>query len=202
MTFLERTLVLIKPDGVRRGLTGEILRRFEQAGLTIVALKLLQPKIEHAREHYATTDVQLAQMGNKTLTTYSELGIDPVAQLGTSDANEIGRMVHEWNAEFLASGPVVAIVLQGVHAVKKVRKICGATMPRDAELGTIRGDFGSASPAIANLQGTAVYNLVHASDNANDPEEPLREISHWFSKEELVDYFTVDTSAMFKKEPK
>jgi hypothetical protein len=62
--------------------------------------------------------------------------------------------------------------------------------------------FRSASPAIANLQGTAVYNLVHASDNANDPEEPLREISHCFSEEELVDYFTVDTSAMFKKDPK
>jgi nucleoside-diphosphate kinase len=150
---------------------------------------------------YATTDAQLAQMGNKTLTTYAELGIDPGMQLGTSDAIEIGHMVHEWNAEFLASGPVVAMVLKGVHAVKKVRKICGSTMPRDADPGTIRGDFASSSPAVANLQSSAVHNLVHASDNANDLEEPAREIAHWFGANELVDYFTVDTAVMFKNKP-
>jgi nucleoside-diphosphate kinase len=201
MNFIENTLVLIKPDGVTRGLTGEIISRFERAGLTVVGLKLLQPTIEHSRGHYATTDAQLAQMGNKTLTTYAELGIDPDVQLGTSDAIKIGRMVHEWNSEFLASGPVIAMVLKGVHAVKKVRKLCGSTMPRDADPGSIRGDFASSSPAVANLQSSAVYNLMHASDNANDPEEPAQEIAHWFSANELVDYSTVDTAAMFKKEP-
>ena len=201
MKFIESTLVLIKSDGVKRGLVGEIISRFERAGLTVIGLKLLQPTVEFSRKHYATTDAQLAQMGNKTLTTYAELGIDPSKQLGTSDPIEIGHKVHEWNSQFLASGPVVAIVLKGVHAVKKVRKICGATMPRDADPGTIRGDFGSSSPAVANLQSSAVYNLVHASDNANDPEEPAREIALWFETNELVDYFTVDTTAMFKDEP-
>jgi nucleoside-diphosphate kinase len=146
------------------------------------------------------TEVQLKQMGNKTLSTYTELDIDPVLTLGTSDAKEIGLMVHEWNAEFLASGPVVACVIQGVHAVKKVRAICGATMPRDAQPGTIRGDFSSASPAIANMQKSAVYNLVHASDNENDRAEPEKEIAHWFSPEEIVDYSLVDNRAMFKEE--
>src|SRR5438045_2975778 len=114
-TFVERTLVLIKPDAVLRGLVGEIINRFERAGLTIIALKLVHPSLEHARQHYPTTDAQLKQMGNKTLTTYSQLGIDPDQTLGTSDPKEIGLMVHEWNAEFLASGPVVACVIQGVH---------------------------------------------------------------------------------------
>jgi len=197
--FVERTLVLIKTDAVQRGLSGEIIRRFERAGLSVIGLKLTKPSIEFARKHYATTDVQLKQMGNKTLSTYKELGIDPIKSLGTADSKEIGSMVHEWNAEFLASGPVIAIVLQGVHAIKKVRAICGATMPKDAQPGTIRGDFSSASPAIANMQKSAVYNLMHASDNENDPKEPEREINHWFRPEELIDYMTIDNAVMFKE---
>lgn len=195
--FTERTLVLVKPDGVRRGLIGEIISRFERAGLAVVGLKLLQPTEEFAGAHYPTTDAQLGQMGSKTLETYAELGLNPVEQLGTADPTEIGRMVHGWNAAFLSSGPVAAIVLEGVHAVKKVRAICGKTMPKDAAPGTIRGDFGSTSPAVANVQRAAVYNLVHASDNELDPEEPLKEISYWFRSDELVDYVIVDAAAMF-----
>ena len=200
MHFVERTLVLIKPDAVARGLGGEILRRFERAGLTVVALKLVRPSLDHARKHYPTTDVQLEQMGNKTLSTYAELNIDPAKQLGTSDARKIGLMIHEWNAEFLASGPVIACVLQGVHAVKKTRAICGKTMPIDAQPGTIRGDFSSSSPAIANLEKSAVYNLIHASDNENDLHEPENEIAHWFSPNEIINYSLVDVAVMFKQE--
>lgn len=195
--FTERTLVLVKPDGVRRGLIGEIVSRFERAGLAVVGLKLLQPTEEFAATHYPTTDAQLNQMGSKTLETYAELGLDPAEQLGTVDPIEIGRMVHSWNAVFLSSGPVAAMVLEGVHAVKKARAICGKTMPKDAAPGTIRGDFGSTSPAVANIQRAAVYNLVHASDNELDPEEPANEIGHWFRNDELVDYVLVDSAAMF-----
>ena len=198
--FLERTLVLIKPDAVKRGLIGEIIGRFERAGLYIIALKLIHPSLEYARQHYPLTETQLVQMGNKTLTTYAELNIDPVEKLGTSEPKKIGLMVHEWNAQFLASGPVVACVIQGVHAIQKVRAICGATMPKDAEPGTIRGDLSSASPAIANMLKSAVYNLVHASDNKNDPEEPEREISYWFRTSEIIDYLPADYAAMFKME--
>jgi nucleoside-diphosphate kinase len=127
-------------------------------------------------------------MGEKTLKTYRELGIDANDQLGTSDPLEIGEMVHEWNAEFLSSGPVLAVVLEGLHAVKKARAISGATMPRDALPGTIRGDFASASPAIANVVRSAVHNLVHTSDNELDPKEPEREIDYWFTRDELVPY--------------
>lgn len=193
----ERTLVLVKPDAVRRGLVGEIIARFERAGLALIALKMVHPSLEYARQHYAMTTEQLAQMGGKTLATYEELGIDAVDQLGTADAVEIGRMVHEWNAEFLSSGPVAALVLDGIHAVKKVRTLCGATMPKDAQPGTIRGDFSSVSPVIANLRRSAVHNLVHASDNALDPEEPSREISYWFRSEEIVPYDPTSKAILF-----
>ena len=186
--LVERTLMLVKPDGVRRGLVGEILRRFERAGLAVIGVKLVRPSRDYARRHYATTPAFLRSMGEKTLKTYRELGIDANDQLGTSDPLEIGEMVHEWNAEFLSSGPVLAVVLEGIHAVKKARAISGATMPRDALPGTIRGDFASASPAIANVVRSAVHNLVHTSDNELDPKEPEREIDYWFTRDELVPY--------------
>lgn len=196
--FLEQTLVLIKPDAVLRGLMGDILDRFECAGLTVIAIKMVRPSLEKARNHYPTTDAQLIQMGEKTLSTYQQFQLDPVELLGTSNAREIGLILHEWNAEFLSSGPVVACVLQGVHAVKKTRAICGSTMPRDAQPGTIRGDYSSVSPALSNLQKTAVYNLVHASDNENDPNEPAAEIAYWFSPDEIIDHSLVDAYAMYK----
>lgn len=195
--YSERTLVLLKPDAVLRGLVGEIIWRFERAGLAVVGLKLTRPSVEHASAHYPLTDAQLEQMGNKTLETYGELGLDPTEQLGTSSAREIGLKVHSWNAEFLSSGPVVAMVLEGAHAVKKVRSICGRTMPRDAEPGTIRGDYSSASPAISNSLRTAVHNLLHASDNELDPDEPAKEIAHWFGPNEIVSYEPMSWGAMF-----
>jgi len=199
-SFIERTLVLIKPDAVKRGLSGEILSRFERAGLTIVALKMLQPSLEHAKKHYPMTDVQLEQMGNKALSTYKDLDMDAVKEVGTNNPKEIGQMIHKWNSEFLSSGPVIACVIQGAHAVKKVRAICGSTMPKDAQPGTIRGDFSCSSAAIANAQKSAVYNLVHASDNENDPDEPDKEIAHWFDEKEILDYAIIDNIAMFKKD--
>jgi nucleoside-diphosphate kinase len=197
--FTERTLVIIKPDAVQRGLIGEIISRLERVGLTIVGLKLLQPTLDQARNHYPATDTQLRQMGNKTIKTYSDLGIDPVAELGTADPIEIGGMIHSWNAEFLSSGPVVACVVRGVHCVRKVRAMAGKTMPIDAQPGTIRGDYSSESPAVSNLLKSSVHNLVHASDDENNPGEPEEEITHWFSSDEIVSYVPVSNFAMVKE---
>ncbi len=196
--FTEKTLVLIKPDAVKRALVGDIIMRFERAGLKLIGMKMLQPTLEMAKNHYPITDVQLSQMGNKTLETYSKLGLDPLKELGTVDSIKIGQLVHQWNATFLSSGPVVVIVLEGVHAVKKVRAICGKTMPKDAEPGTIRGDYSSSSPAIANMLKCAVYNLLHASDNENDIAEPEKEVKYWFTDSELVEYENIHQTVMFK----
>lgn len=199
LPYLQRSLVLIKPDAVSRGLTGKLIERFETAGLKIIALKMLKCDIEHARNHYPKSEAQLKQMGNKTLSTYKTLGIDIISLFGTEDPYHIGENIHEWNAEFLSSSPIVAIVFEGVHAVKKIRRICGKTMPLEADPGTIRGDFASTSPAVSNLEKAAVYNLVHASDDENDLEEPESEIRHWFSEDEIIsDYQRADWQVMYK----
>src|SRR3989338_1114562 len=176
----ERTFLMIKPDGVRRGLTGEIIRRVEQVGLKIVALKLYRPTVEQVDTHYPKDEAWITRLGQKTLSTYEKFGYDAVKELGTNKAEEIGPMVREWLINFMTSGPVVIMVVQGVHAVNMMRKLSGPTMPADAELGTIRGDFAVDSAAAANRDKRAVFNLVHASETA---EEAAHETGHWFGAE-------------------
>jgi nucleoside-diphosphate kinase len=190
----ERTVVLIKPDGVKRGIVGQVLTRFEEVGLKIVALKLVQVSREHAESHYPNTPEWINGMGEKTLQTYREQGKDPVKELGTDDPTEIGNMIKAWNVDYLTSGPLVALVLEGAHAISVVRKMCGFTLPAFADPGTIRGDFSITSPIVANELKRAVRNLVHAS---SDPDEVAHEMNHWFSEDELCSYETAAESVMF-----
>lgn len=190
----ERTLLLVKPDGVKRGLVGECLRRIEQRGLKLIALKMVQPSEAHAREHYPGTEKWLRGMGEKTLETYAKYGKDPLRELGTKDSLKIGKMIYGWNTDFLTSGPVVAAVVEGIHAIDMVRKIVGKTVPAFAEMGTIRGDFSVDSPALANEGQRAVHNIVHAS---GDPGEAKFEIVHWFSSGEIHDYYRAEEDIMF-----
>ncbi len=191
----EKTLVLIKPDAVKRALTGEILSRFEKAGLKIVALKMLYIDKDLAAKHYPSDRIEfLKGMGEKTLSTYEKLGKDPKKEIGTDDPIEIGRMVNYWNVEFLISGPVVAIVLEGLHAVDNVRMIAGNTIPTFAIPGTIRGDYSIDSPVLANERKRAIHNMVHASGNV---EEADYEIKIWFKSEEINEYKRADEDVMF-----
>lgn len=122
-------------------------------------------------------------MGQKTLGTYEKYGIDAKENLGTSDDLEIGQMVRGWLVEYMTSAPLVRMVVEGVHAVDMVRKICGATLPNMADMGTIRGDFSVDSPAVANSEKRTVMNLVHASET---PSEAEHEIQHWFGDREVI----------------
>lgn len=188
----ERTFLMVKPDGVRRGLVGEIVRRLEQRGLKIVALTMFQPTREQMDDHYPKKEEWIRRLGQKTLTTYAKYGYDANAELGTEDELEIGKMVRGWLLDFMTSAPLVKMVVQGVHAVDMVRKLCGATMPALAEMGTIRGDFSVDSAASANKEKRSVYNLVHASET---PEEAAHEIQHWFSPDEIHSYRRMEESA-------
>ncbi len=191
----ERTLVLIKPDGVKRGLTGEIIGRFEKAGLKIVGMKMVWIDREHAMKHYPDARTELLQgIGQKTLETYAKYGMDPNESLGTMDPLEIGKMVNSWNIDLLTSGPVVAIALEGVHAIDNVRLTVGNTLPSFAAPGSIRGDYSIDSPALANTRRRAVKNLVHASGN---PEEASYEMQLWFHDNELHGYTRADEEVMF-----
>lgn len=137
---MERTFVMVKPDGFRRGLVGEILARFERKGFRIVGLKALKISQELAERHYAE---------------HREKPFFP---------SLVG---------FITSGPVVAVVLEGPNAVAEVRKMMGATHPKDALPGTIRGDYAT----------TIDENVIHGSAT---PEDAQREIALFFRPEELL----------------
>lgn len=186
--------MLIKPDGVKRGIAGRILNRFEDVGLKIVALKMVQISREYAENHYPNTPEWIKGMGEKTLQTYRDQDKDPTKEMGTDDPMEIGTMIKEWNVDYLTSGPLVALVLEGAHAISVVRKMCGFTLPAFAEPGTIRGDFSVTSPIVANELKRAVRNLVHAS---SDQEEADYEINYWFPQEELCSYKSAAEDVMF-----
>src|SRR3989344_5456222 len=179
----ERTYVMIKPDGVKKGLIGEVVRRFEQRDLKIVALEMFRPTVEQIDDHYPKDEAWISRLGQKTLATYAKYNIDPQEALGTDNDLKIGQMVRKWLIDYMTSAPLVRMVVEGVHAVDMVRKICGATIPNLADMGTIRGDYSADSPSVANSEKRAVMNLVHASET---PQEAEHEIKHWFGDREVI----------------
>jgi len=187
----EKTFLMIKPDGVRKGLVGEIIKRLEQRDLKIVALEMFQPTREQIDEHYPKDEAWIERLGHKTLSTYAKYNLNPLDELGVAEPLKIGRLVRNWLLDYMTSAPLVKMVVQGVHAVDMVRKIAGATIPSVADMGTIRGDFSADSPALANREKRAIMNLVHASET---PEEAAHEIKYWFGRKPIFVYqrFGVD----------
>ena len=195
--FVERTLVLLKPDAVLRGITGLIMDRFERVGLKTVALKMIQASREQILKHMPIKDTQwIAGMGRKSLESYKTFGLNPNEEFGTDDPERIGMMILEWNIQYLLSGPVIAVVFEGVRAISLVRKIIGDTIPAKAMPGTIRGDFASNSTDYANAEKCSCKNVVHASGNQAEAEI---EINVWFSPEEILSYERAEEKCMFKK---
>ena len=163
---MERTLVLIKPDGVFRNLVGKIIMRFEDAGLKIVGMKMIWADEKFARQHYREDlDERYKEVEKK-----------------------YGRNVRNELVNYIKEGPVIAFVLEGVDAIKVTRKITGTTYPNESPSGTIRGDFAHISKDFANANNVMVKNLIHASE---DPEGAEIEVALWFSPEELHSYKTV-----------
>lgn len=181
----ERTYVMIKPDGVKKGLIGEVIKRFEQRDLKIVALEMFQPTVEEIDSHYPKDAEWITRLGKKTLETYEKYQFDAMEDFGTTVPEEIGPEIRKWLVDYMISAPLVKMVVEGPHAVDMVRKISGPTMPYQADMGTIRGDFSNDSPAVANAEKRAVANVLHASET---PEEALHEIEHWFKGEKIHSY--------------
>ncbi|MDD5430928.1 MAG: nucleoside-diphosphate kinase [Candidatus Pacebacteria bacterium] len=190
----EKTLILIKPDGVKRGLVGEVIKRIEQRGLKIVGLQMFQATAKDISKHYSTAEANLKRMGEKAVAGYQKFGMDPKKELGTDDPLKAGKMVHSWLVEYFTSAPIIKMVIQGVQAVEMVRKLVGDTMPAKAEMGTIRGDFSVDSSVLANSQKRAVRNIVHAS---GEIEEAKEEILLWFKPEEIHEYKRAEEDIMF-----
>jgi nucleoside-diphosphate kinase len=155
---MQRTLIVFKPDAVMRGIVGEILTRFERVGLKIVAAKMLQPDYDHYFRHY-----------------------EGIGTLKTRKGDEI----FETQMREMQQGPVIAMVLEGIDAVELVRKMVGPTEPKSAQPGTIRGDYSHMTYGHASAAKRGVPNVLHASADSKEAE---KEIAHWFSDSELVDY--------------
>jgi nucleoside-diphosphate kinase len=159
--YSERTLVLIKPDAIKRQLTGRVIQRFEDVGLKIVGMKMLWVDRDFAKNHYISL---------KDQSFYQSL------------------------VEYLVEGPVLAIALEGLHAVEVTRKLIGSTVPKDAQPGTIRADFAHHSREYTDESGIPIRNIIHASGNA---KEAVVELSTWFSADELHTYKTVHEDHVF-----
>ena len=190
----ERTLILIKPDGIERALSGTILARFEQVGLKIVGLKMARAQRGVLERHYPADEGWVRTVGGKTREAFESYGLDVRTMMGTDDPAEIGRQVRGWLIDFMQTTPVIAAVLEGVHAVTVTRKIVGKTLPVFAEPGTIRGDFSADAPTVANAGRRPVRNLIHASGTV---EEAEHEIALWFAPGELHAYRRADEEVMF-----
>lgn len=185
----EKTLVLIKPDAVKRGLVGEIINRFENRGLKIIGLKMVQGRPKDFDKHYPKSKEWITNLGNRTVETYKKYNYSLKKDFGTDDVFEIGKIFRNWLVDFMSSGPVIKILIEGVHAIDVVRKIVGDTQPHFALTGTIRGDFSVDSAGAANKSKRAVHNLIHASGNK---EEARNEIMLWFTPDEITDYKRVE----------
>lgn len=190
----DRTVLIIKPDGVKRGLVGEIISRVEKRGLKIISLEMIQAKREQIDNHYPKDEAWIRRLGEKTLKNYANFNIDPIEAMGTADPLEIGKQVRGWLLDYMCSGPMVKMVIKGIHAIEMVRKLVGKSLPAEAEMGTIRGDFSVDSAAAANRDKRAIHNLVHASETHPEAEN---ELGLWFALEDIYDYKRAEEDIMF-----
>ena len=177
----EQTLVIVKPDGIQRALIGEIVKRYERLGLKLVALKMLVPTEAMIEGHYLLDPNWKKNVGEKAIASYVKKGETPPS----SDPIEVANLVVERLKKYMTSGPVIAMVWEGAHAVELVRKITGGTEPRSASIGTIRGDFVVDSYQMADSDGRAIRNLIHASGSVSEAQ---MEIPHWFAFGEIISY--------------
>jgi nucleoside-diphosphate kinase len=189
---IEKTFLMIKPDGVKRGLVGQIFSRLERNGLKLVSARMIQATKEQAKNNYPGTNDWLIKMGEKTYANY--LGDEEVIlkDMGTKDKEKIGIKIYEALVNYLTDGPVIITVWEGNQAVDILRRLVGRTDPVIADVGSIRGDFGFDTPQLAVRSGRIVFKtIVHCSDNV---DEAKREITHWFGSdyEDLSDYKRVD----------
>ena len=153
--MMERTLVLLKPDAVKRSLMGEIISRFEKVGMKIIGMKMVWVDKDFAKKHYKA---------------------------------HVKKEFYSGLAAMITEGPVIAMVIEGLHSIESVRKMVGGTEPKSAQPGTIRGDYAHHSYNYTNKKGIAIKNLIHASGNKKDAEF---EIKLWFDEKELHTYDTV-----------
>ena len=186
----ERTLVVIKPDGIQRTLIGEIIKRYERIGLKLVGIKMLVPTADLIEKHYTLDPEWRVKTGLKTIKSYEDKGLKPPY----TDPSKITAIIIKNLVKYMTKGPVLAMVWQGAHAVQIVRKVTGGTEPLTSPVGTIRGDYVIDSYSMSDVDDRAVRNLVHASGSVKEAND---EIAHWFKKGELFDYRIIAEAMLY-----
>ena len=186
--MIDKTLVVLKPDAVTRGITGEILSRFEKVGLKIVAIKMLFATKEQLEEHYYKDDEWLIEKGKGMIKNkgYPE----------DHDPKKAGKEIIAGLVQDMMITPVIAMVLEGHNAVKVVKKLVGPTNIEDALPGTIRGDYSHDTYALANVSDRPILTIIHAS---GELEEAKKEIDIWFKPEEIHSYEKADEKIHYRK---
>ena len=169
---------------------GEIIQRYERIGLKLVGIKMLVPTSEMIEKHYTLDADWLMNVGTKSIKGYTDKGLKPPH----TDPMKVSAIVLKNLTKYMTSGPVVAMVWQGAHAVQIVRKLTGGTEPLTSDVGTIRGDYVLDSYQMSDHDKRAIRNLVHASGSVKEAND---EISHWFRKDEIIDYYLVEEQIMY-----
>jgi nucleoside-diphosphate kinase len=191
----ERTLVIIKPDGIQRTLVGEIIHRYERVGLKLVGIKMMVVDADMIDNHYTLDPEWKKKTGEKNIQAYKDKGLTPPHSDPIAHSNVILEKLKKYMVSGpMVSGPIIAMVWEGGHAVGVVRKITGSTEPMLSAPGTIRGDFVLDSYKVADDDNRAVRNLVHASGTVKEAED---EIAHWFNKNELFDYKLISEKMLY-----
>lgn len=186
--LLEKTFIAVKHDGVQRGLIGEVIKRFEQRGLRLCAIKMVQADVEMARKHYPLTEEWIKNTASVTRKAWAAKGIE----LKESD-EEITSKINSWLLKYLIEGPIVAMVWEGIHAIEIGRKIVGTASAKNSPPGTIRGDYTIDSYELADVKQRPVRNIVHASGTKAEAE---REVHLWFKPEEIHEWSRKDWEIM------
>jgi nucleoside-diphosphate kinase len=155
---------------------------------------MVWPKRKQIDDHYPKDKKWITRLGEKTKKSYDEYGGSLTKSFDTNDLFKVGTEVRSWVIDFMISGPVVAMVIQGIHSIDMIRKLVGPSLPVFAEMGTLRGDYSIDSPMAANMDKRSIHNIVHASET---PEESKHEIAHWFGLEEIHEYKRAEEDIMF-----
>lgn len=188
----QRTFVMIKPDGVQRNLIGEVISRFERAGLKLVALKMIVPDRDRLSRHYSKTDEWYESKGQKIVENIIKRGDEPV-----KPAIEYGRDIVRALLDYMSAGPAILMIWEGNKSMAVVKKLVGGTEPTTSDVGTIRGDYTLDSYEKANEDDRAVRNLMHCTDPADGEDEAMREINIWFEESEIVNYRHIQEAVLY-----
>lgn len=182
---IERTLIIIKPDALKRGLVGVIFETFENIGLKLLAVKMVKPDAKVIKNHYPGTKAWITEMGQKTLLSFQKAEADVKEIFSTSDPYKLGSFVYERLIKYWQEGPIVVAVWEGPNAIEIARKVRGHTIPLLASAGTIHAAYSFDSSDLSSRLDRVVKTFIHVSSNRSEAE---REIGYWFGETKFKNY--------------